>query len=402
MDTFPEFAPRIDLIHPSVNTIKLGKEVASTFKNNTNSTAIWHGFEQTWGYNHRWNRFGNYARNRGVGSRACVELRHGAASGIGPDRSSVESRFSIISSKSLKFLSIRDSQHISTDQGQRFEHQFNHELSIPSGVNIGKNSQLHLLLNGWDLKHIGKDADKPIAFELHAGTVQIDHQTNKIEITYNMALHMDCRTPECIKNDNVDYQLDTDWLIVAGPPEQLSVGTHTFPIEYSWSVGPPASELQIPWQPQTITALQSSVDALPAFKGVSIKLSRIDTPKEPAEQHMLVWRSMIKPGSFKGTNFDFELGLMFKNWAVGQKQSYPPFSAFSDRRPGHAQMSIDIALLQTKESLNRIDCTWTGAIHWSDITAPIKQGTDATAIFPTTTALPHIPDPSKLSCTKAN
>jgi hypothetical protein len=345
------------------------------------AAVVWQGFEQSWSYNHRWNRFGNFVAHREAGPQPCVELRQSAASGIGPDVAVGRSNFEVLRSRELEVLGASDSILIEGAQGERVE--ATQRLSVPVGPDqhVEAGQRFHLFLNGWDLIHVGDDADKPVEFALNAGDAVWDAASDTLELEYSVVLRMDCTTAECKAGDGFEYRLDTHWLVLGGSEDVLDVTTDRFEEGYGWRVGRPGDELFTTPRSRNISGSRFSTDAVLAWKGISLRLGDGDSIERPKGHHMLEWASLIEPVAFDGSRYDFELSLLFKNWTHGMQDARAPYSWMSFGVAGTAELAAEIALVQVGEAVQQGRCSWDESVDWTDVSAPVEQGSEATALF---------------------
>ena len=77
-----------------------------------NTFAVWQGFSHYWTYNHRLNRLGDFiAQSSGEENKACT-LMHTAATGLGKDSATFQSRFAIVIAPDISFFAGKINFHL--------------------------------------------------------------------------------------------------------------------------------------------------------------------------------------------------------------------------------------------------------------------------------------------------
>lgn len=341
-------------------------------------TSIWSGFTQSWDFNHRINRLGDYVKAdtcRGSGATCSAKVVHTAASGIAPDNAAAKSYWWQVQASGVGFATTSVTLPIKGRKGTDLRNSETVRISLrePALESLRGRSQYVALLNGFDLtaKSETGDSDKLVKFDLKATRPSYSAESRAITFKVKNVANLACtKTAECSKSaKTTSYTLRVQVAVVAGD-SGLVATKKSFTRAYSWPDEPRSiqsacglgldpqhsgegDELSLPPLDAEITGSSRTDQALLAFDSIGLKLD--------ADRHMLAFNSAILPGSYDGTSYKFQLDILFKNWAKGMEETHTPFTLCAFGEPGSATWNANVALLQfrnpAKITHNSATCT---------------------------------------------
>ncbi|MFN8397591.1 MAG: hypothetical protein U0176_23430 [Bacteroidia bacterium] len=327
---------------------------------------LWQGFTQTWGYNHRIQRLGDWVERTGNASECKATLHHAAASGSGADSAAYEQHYAWVRSPLVqhregvvKFsLSGREKQAISASERVR--------VTLPD---LDEHCQAEVLLQGFDLRTSdGVKADKLHAFDLGIDSLLIDPVRHEVQFRIKTELLFSCSTAECeALNQIVDYQLEVHWIVVAG--QGFKSLPSTFGSSRAWEKHDTAAALAM--AQVALLGEARYADATAGIRGLHILLDR--------EAHMLGWESRIQPLKYEKGLLTVALRIDFRQNSDDMASSYkahfeghprPPAGCALKEKAGNIVWEMDVTMLQF-EGADISYHSQKGGIMWH--TRPGKQ-----------------------------
>lgn len=327
---------------------------------------LWQGFSQSWGYNHRIQRLGDWVERTGNASECKATLHHAAASGSGADSATYEQHYAWVRSPLVqhregvvKFaLSGREKQPISASERVR--------VTLPD---LDEHCNAEVLLQGFDLRTSeGVKADKLHAFDLGIDSISIDPVRHEVQFRIKTELLFSCSSAECeALNQVVDYQLEVHWIVVAGQGFKSlpsSFGSSRAWEKHDTTAIPPMAQVALLGEARY-------ADATAGIRGLHVLLDR--------EAHMLGWESRIQPLKYEKGLLTLALRIDFRqngsDMATPYKANYeghprPPASCALKHREGNLVWEMDVAMLQF-EGADITYHTQQGGIMWH--TRPGRQ-----------------------------
>ena len=308
----------------------------------TDRAVIWNGFDQTWGYNHRVNRLGDYAGapNCDMGGLCMAQVVHAAATGTGTDVADFRSHVTTVESTGVGFLQGATVFHVEQARGEgRALHYTATEHVRAAGLLAGREN-LAAMLGGFDLRS-KRDPDKLSRFAIAVGDVRYEDGGQSIVFSVDLTLQMDCDTAECDVGDRaVDYDVSVMWTLM-GADDQLHVTPVSVNDDYAWLRARPSYELDAAAHQSTqrVTGLPGRYAvAFTAFQSLSVELDH--------DHHMQAWSTALRPLSYDPASgaAEFDVSLLFKQW---NRESRRRVLSFADR--GSAAIRADVALVQLSE-----------------------------------------------------
>ena len=355
------------------------------------AAVVWRGFDHLWTHNHRWNRFGSWvARAQGECGvpQGCWQAAHSAASGTSGDTAVFHTAWSRVSAWGVGFAAVSDRVRLSAEFGEalyiRSEELVVPLADLPDGDALAARDQYVVLLNGFDLGSDGP-ADKPVGFFVEATEARYDPELDALRVGWRVYLSMDCTSAECWltakDNDRFDYDVEVQLLVIAADEEIVTAFPLRIVRDYEWDAPPhilPGSPGIVPIplghghnpeaQELDLPPLEGQIDGLPevgtgllGLRRLALQLSPFPgTDGAPADQHMLEWQSMLRPGPVEAGKADYQLDLMFKCWTEGMQQyqitAYPEVGA--------ALMEVDLVHVHFVHGAAVDHETWSGEHRW--------------------------------------
>lgn len=200
----------------------------------TDATVVWRGFEHKWDHEvHRTGRFGNWIQADSMTAFPKeVSLHHAAQSGTNADSAAFNTHYDLLQATHTRF--IPGSIHIADfdmEEEEIVPFERHVEIDITGGNKLTGKTELTALINGFDLSRRNGTAKKLGLLEVELSRPEI--VGDKISFDVSGRLMLSCRSTECdvdegagpYRND-VHYNLDIYYLVVAGDPEFVSVLEH--------------------------------------------------------------------------------------------------------------------------------------------------------------------------------
>lgn len=300
---------------------------------------VWNGFTQSWGYNHRLKRMGDWVAPVGDGS--CDFTRgHAGETGTGPDSLRYRQYGMAVEAPGVGFYQAELGMLLEGNEGEWIEVVGEGSLFHTSLGEEG--TAATVVLNGFDLRtSIG--ADKLGEFEVVIDSVWRDLEARKLHYRVRAGLRMSCRTAECGWLDRrVSYELevavlavvDGDFVVVDG----ALVGTQSWTRD---SIAP------VPERVGYVRCPAGMAMYLPGIYGVHGHLS--------GEMHLLGWDSWLELEGVDGNGLvRLRYGLGVRQWDAEMYAAYrmrydrfPKFPAkwVVKRQAGSAAMGMDVRVL---------------------------------------------------------
>lgn len=302
----------------------------------TDSTVIWRGFRHKWHYNHRWNRFGDYIHVIDHSSTHCsADLVHAAASGIGSDDATYTSYYYAIAAEDVWFQTGQKEVTLTGSEDVGIQQTI--AVRETADENMRNRYTYRTFLNGFDLCSI-KDSKKPIGFLIQMSDATYSQDNGKIAFDINVRFNLGCSTDDCISN-KLKYTLRINYVIMANEHKGAPVTYDDFHLRYSWDTD---DDIDIGPERHSIKGNGSGNYHAAALAFRELEMSLDD------EHWMLEWQSIIDPKDYDSSSgtHEFDLYLLFKQWADGMKDSHPPESWAAKKREGSATFRANIALIQ--------------------------------------------------------
>ena len=312
----------------------------------TGGAALWQGFENTWGYNHRINRLGSIVQQGPHGcpsdEASCrVTWTNGAASGTGGDVALVRTYLSLVRARDAAFGSATAAIELHGAEGSRLDASA--VVDVPLDEFASAQTTFSAFLNGFDLTALDT-ADKLVEFELHVGTPTLEGRVVRVPV--DVGAQMDCSTPECPRRDSVDYRLTVAVGVIAGSEPAFREQHTPVRTAYSWDR---AEELALDRAVIPLEGVGVNPDhAVLAIQGFRLGLER--------EAHILQVGISV--------HADPRVDLVFKSWSEGMRREHPPDSLFSNRRSGAVTWEADIVAF-TFEDAQITPIVGEGEIEWA-------------------------------------
>lgn len=303
---------------------------------------IWNGFEQSWGYNHRINRLGDYtgALNCDTAGECVVPWVHTAATGSGSDTATYQTQLLNVSAPEVGFLQGSTNFHVDEPRGEGNTVHYHTTQRLWAQGLLKHRQQLHVILGGFDL-HAVKDPDKLSQFDISVANARYAYDGNWIVFDVDLDLKMDCDSAECDRFDHgVDYDVSVMWTLMAAD-QQLHVSHTQIENSYDWQKGRHAKELEIDqFQYQGLIQGQPGafLSAFTAFQRISVTLDH--------DHHYQQWATRLSPPVYDPVGGAAEVGvtLFFKQW---NQTSRRLLFSYTDR--GSAQVQTTVALIQLQQ-----------------------------------------------------
>ena len=289
------------------------------------SVLIWQGFRQSWGYNHRVARLGDWVSGG--------EVHHAAATGTGPDRAEFESLHLRWQADDLWWQNTVVELDLSGLEGEAVRSHIT--LEVPANPGAPEDTEVLALLSGFDLAATGS-ADKVQAFRVSLGEAGHDPVSGQLQVALEAGLTADCNSPECPREDGVDYRLRVHvlWLWVRGSWVSQRVEHAT-----RWSR----------WQEPEATRVTGLLQANPGVVGANILAWREISFAMDRPAHLLRFHTVLHPGAYDPSTgvqaYEIEWG--FLPWQRGMKAAHLPYSLLAYRSGGEARWSGEVVLLQS-------------------------------------------------------
>lgn len=297
---------------------------------------IWRGFEHSWTYNHRINRVGDYVQRK----QDSLLVYHTSASGSGADSTHFTSHYTLIESPAVAFhegvvnvkLYGKEKQLISKDI----------EVSIPVPEGFAKQDLYATVLNGFDLKALGR-ADKIQLLRLSVDDAQYTEASSELRFNLKIAIVVNCQSFECSRfNQKTTYDMNIHYLIITGSDESWAATSQTITKSYPWGKKHELNHL-----PGKHTIYGKGGGYANATIGIKSMAITLDAAHWTIEYH-----NNATPLKYdeKTGRMHFATDLSFKEWHQGmQKMSAKPeHSRFSSRKEGWCVLDVGVVLLQFK------------------------------------------------------
>ncbi len=303
---------------------------------------IWNGFSQSWTYNHRLNRLGDYYDSE---KRNIV---HTAASGLGEDQASFQSYFTRLPAGIFEVEYGSVSFEMKGREGEK--------VSLDSIIYFpeGKGENHIVFLNGYDLVSLQK-ADKPEYFQV--GVKEIESGNG---IALSAALQANCSSLECewFKH-TIQYEFIVYYALLKFPENAgMNVTDHVIERGYAWDK---KNELAVPTDSLYHFNLSGKGTAIiPIIKSIEFGLDE--------QQWMLEWGHYIGIKKYDTSNnmVKAEVGLYFKPWSEKMKKGsmFPKKSRFAIKKKGAVEMKMEVAFIQLDSEVFPESKTVEGEILW--------------------------------------
>ncbi|MDX2002372.1 MAG: hypothetical protein SFW35_08060 [Chitinophagales bacterium] len=319
------------------------------------SCVLWRGFQQSWGYNHRLNRIGDYVDNYPIENNCLnVDLVHTAATGLGMDTCHIQSYFTYLQASNISTVAGEASFKLEGFKGVPIK--VSEEVRIVVPPDFDPNTVVQVFINGFDI-YSTSPAQKLQALSLKVSEALFLPDSRELAFTLSAEATLDCRSLECPKfNPVVDYQLHVNYLLVAG--KELLATEKRYTQAFLWDK---KTELEPEPENDTIQGVgnQQYQAAVVGFQEFVLLLDN--------EHWMLDWRSFLDPVEYSAATGQYILqrNLLFKQWAEKMRKSSEKKyeSVFAERRPGAAVFSGKLLMLQVKQGCTQND-TMEGSIRW--------------------------------------
>ena len=326
----------------------------------TNCFPLWQGFSQTWGYNHRIQRLGDWVASAGNANECKATLGHAAASGSGADQAEFTQYYAWIQSDLLDVQEGANTLNLSGKEGEFIV--VTEEVKVPFAENKDEQLQFEVLLNGFDLHTSeGVKADKIQQFDLEVDSVWRESSTQKLVFRLRAAIRFSCSSAECeALNQVVDYQLRIHWIALQGQGFQSlrsSFGSGREWEKNDTATPPPVAKV-------ALLGAARYPYASAGIRGLHMQLDR--------EAHLLGWESRIQPFEYKnglltlGLKMDFvqnrpTMYAAYKDRFEGK--IHPPARKTVKRKAGTMVWEMDVAMLQFEDAKVSYHLR-KGAIDW--------------------------------------
>lgn len=322
---------------------------------------IWQGFTQTWGYNHRINRLGDFVKSWPAGDSCIVHSMHAAASGSGADQAAFTQYYALVASGLLETYEGSTTLHFSGKEGAYLVDSMYMDIEMPSAND--STVAYEVLLNGMDLYTTnGAKADKIQTLDLAIDSVWRDIAQRKLWFRVRGALQFACSSAECEPlNQVVDYALDVHYLVLGG--HGFHAARATYGGGRNWEKHDPnAAPLQ------ARVALLGEARYPKASAGITGLHLQLDD-----EYHMLRWDSRLHPVSYANGLLLVDLCMTFVQNDPAMWDHYrerylghpkPPAKWVVHAQSGSMAWEMDISLLQFEEATIS-QASRTGKIDWS-------------------------------------
>lgn len=321
-----------------------------------NANILWRGFQQSWGYNHRLNRMGDYADDPDYkGFPFEPDMVHCAATGLGMDTCHILTYYSYLEGKDL---AIRSGDVPFQLQGFKNQQMVGtQEVVLKTGKDIGPNTVLTTFINGFDM-YSNTSAQKLQAFGISISDPVYIDSLHEVHFTITGTMTLDCQSLECpLLTAKVDYHLHVFYLLVAS--NHAAKRSQPFTFRYSWNK---KNELEPNPVDDTITGIGNNAypAGLVGFKELNLQLDN--------EHWILAWNSYLDPIEYipETGQIHFTRDLMFKQWSEAMRKSSEKKyeSKLSERRPGIAKFTGQIQLLQLRDACVK-NSGLVGNIKWN-------------------------------------
>jgi hypothetical protein len=320
-----------------------------------NASILWRGFQQSWGYNHRLNRMGDYADDPDYkGFPFDPDMVHCAATGLGMDTCHILTYYTYVEGKEL---AIKSGDVPFQMQGFKNQDMVDSQLVVlKAGKDIGPSTVLSVFINGFDT-YSNTSAQKLQALGMSISDPVYVDSTHEVRFTVTGRMTLDCQSLECpLLTAKVDYHLHVFYLLVAS--NHAAKRTQPFTFRYSWNK---KNELEPNPIDDTITGIGNNAypAGLVGFKELNLQLDN--------EHWILAWNSYIDPIQYNpgSGKMYFTRDLMFKQWSEAMRKSSEKKyeSKLSERRPGIAKFAGQIQLLQLRDACTK-NSGLVGNIKW--------------------------------------
>lgn len=322
---------------------------------------IWQGFSQTWGYNHRIARLGDWVQSAKRGDSCIVQSTHAAASGSGSDIAEFKQYYAVLNSELLQSQEGKHCFELSGKEGEFITEIHDGEAAFPEISD--PDAQYEVLLNGFDLVTAnGAKADKILSLDIAVDSVWRDVPAHLLRFKMRVAIKFACSSAECeALNQIVDYQLCLHWLAIGGHGFQAQ--RSTFGSGRDWEKVDTAAAL-----PLARVAMVGPARYPRATAGIVGLHLQLDD-----EHHMQAWESRLKTTSYENGLLLLQVGMVFKENGAGMHAAFkdryegrpkPPAKWVVKRKAGSMAWEMDVAMLQFEEATIRVRSR-SGAIRWS-------------------------------------
>ena len=317
---------------------------------------IWGGFDQTWGYNHRVNRLGDYVGSPECDDQgACVaQSVHTAASGTGSDVAQYRSRMTVVDAPGVGFLQGATEFHVVDRRGEgQVLHYATTQVVPANGLLLGRD-HLDVVLGGFDVRSL-RDPDKLSQLSMAVSGARYLPGEDTIAFDVDLTLRMDCDSVECMMaSRGVDYSVSVMWTLIGGD-DDVRVTSATIEDAYAWRRARPAFELFA-----DAHRTRREVQGLPgaygaafvAFRGLSVALDD--------DHYVQEWSTALGPTLYDPTRgvTSFESSLFFKQWNLESRRR-----AWSYADRGQAELQADIVVVQLAQG-RAVERVVDGVIDW--------------------------------------
>jgi hypothetical protein len=340
--------------------------------------AVWNGFSQSWGYNHRLNRLGDQIQIPDLIPQNCKILStHTAASGSGADVADFTSYATTVKSLGNRFHQYESVLEFEGKEGNLIHSEI--ELVLPYSECQNPDWSVNAVLNGFDLFTAeGAKADKVHGFYLGIDSVWTDLEALKVHIRIAADLLFSCSSLECERfNNEVHYQMKVQCLVVHGTDVEAShdrIGRGL-----SWTRDSLADSAPI----------STSVLGRPGYRSAALGIKSLRVMLDD-EHHFSDWSMYVSPGFYDASSglMQYKAGLYFGQWNPEQydafrkyyigKPAIPPKWAVK-RESGSAIMEIGLTLLQFQNADTSPD-SLKGQIHWKTVPGRQIPASDSMAV----------------------
>lgn len=324
--------------------------------------SLWNGFSQSWGYNHRLNRLGDWVENTKPMPDSCDAVSvHAAASGSGSDVAEYHSYLTLLSSKQVHF---KPGEMVFVLEGRENGWlEASAEASYFDPWLGEKDVQYEVVLNGFDMYAVAPaKADKLHDLYLGVDTIWVDSAAHLLHFRMRVRMRLACSSPGCEWFKNiVHYQVKLQYLALAGPGFASQLGQFDRHLAWSRDSLPDSAAVAV------------SILGQPGFPAAALGIRSLRLSLDQ-EFHFVDWQSHVRPGQYDaaGGRLHFDLGLHFSQWAKGQHAAYlsrysskpkPPAKWAVKRKAGEANFEIEIALLQFSNATTS-PLQFEGKINW--------------------------------------
>lgn len=321
-------------------------------------TVIWRGFDHSWTYNHRINRFGNYVTKENDQFISA----HLSASGLGADSTFYQSHYSFVDAKGVNFY--QGVEHIKLYGKEKQLLTQNIEVVVAAPLYMKDKEQYITLLNGFDLKAIDR-ADKIQLLRLSVEDAVYAPAINEIRFLLKVALVVNCQSMECSRFDQkTTYDLQVYYQIASGSNEAFESTQKTITKNYPWGR---KDEYQHPAIKDNMAGKKNE-----GFSAAAVGIKSMALTLNAA--HWTVqYSSTVTPLAYTASlgKLDFATDLFFKEWQPGMKKqsAKPKLSAFSSKKKGWCVIDMGVVMLQFKEAQVSHE-NHKGQMYWEGFNAP--------------------------------